>query len=253
MRRIAALLSVAAVFGQGTDVPAGRGAAQDVAAGAKTFRSHCAECHGLKGEGGRGPNLASGEFFHGSTDADLMRNISDGIPGTDMPGLFYSEDRIRQVVAYLRSLSAGSLSQLRGEPGKGAALYDANGCRECHRIKGNGGHSGPDLSKIGKNRSPQHLRESIRNPGADVHRRYWVLEATGADGARVSGYIMNEDTYTVQIIDFAGRLQSLTKAGLTSYRIDKASRMPSYEGSLNSDDLEHLVAFLSSLRSGGKQ
>ena len=43
----------------------------DVAAGAKTFRSHCAPCHGLHGEGGRGPNLASGVFFHGGTDLDL--------------------------------------------------------------------------------------------------------------------------------------------------------------------------------------
>ena len=30
----------------------------DIDAGTKTFRSHCAECHGFKGDGGRGPNLA---------------------------------------------------------------------------------------------------------------------------------------------------------------------------------------------------
>ena len=54
----------------------------DVAQGAKTFRSHCASCHGLHGEGGIGPRLASGRFYHGSTDADLLNNISNGIPGT---------------------------------------------------------------------------------------------------------------------------------------------------------------------------
>ena len=37
--------------------------ADDVTAGAKTFRSHCAECHGLNGEGGRGPNLSDGVFY----------------------------------------------------------------------------------------------------------------------------------------------------------------------------------------------
>ena len=62
----------------------------DVAAGAKTFRSHCGSCHGVNGEGGRGPNLTSGVFFHGSSDLDLLNNISDGIQGTEMPGLFYS-------------------------------------------------------------------------------------------------------------------------------------------------------------------
>src|SRR5438046_7595298 len=78
----------------------------DVAAGAKIFRSHCAECHGLKGEGGRGPNLKTGVFFHGATDADIFLNITDGISGTAMPGVFFSRDQVWQMVAYVRSLSA---------------------------------------------------------------------------------------------------------------------------------------------------
>ena len=43
--------------------------AADVAAGAKIFRLHCAECHGLHGEGGRGPNLTTGVYYHGAADA----------------------------------------------------------------------------------------------------------------------------------------------------------------------------------------
>src|SRR3712207_431087 len=70
----------------------------DIEAGAKTFRSHCSPCHGLKAEGGRGPNLATGIFHHARTDAELLQVISDGIPGTEMPGLFYSPDRVWQIV-----------------------------------------------------------------------------------------------------------------------------------------------------------
>src|SRR3954466_6356100 len=82
--------------------------AADVAAGAKTFRSHCAPCHGYTAEGGRGPNLAAGRFYHGNTDADIFNNISHGIAGTEMPGLFYSADRVWQIVAYIRSLHGGT-------------------------------------------------------------------------------------------------------------------------------------------------
>src|SRR5207244_3051378 len=89
--------------------------AEDVTAGAKTFRAHCSPCHGLHGEGGRGPNLASGQFFHGSSDADLLRNISDGISGTEMPGLFYSPDRVWQIVAYIRSLNAAATARPAGD------------------------------------------------------------------------------------------------------------------------------------------
>ena len=50
----------------------------------------------MKGEGGRGPNLRTGVFFHGGADADLFRNITDGITGTAMPGVFFSPDQVWQ-------------------------------------------------------------------------------------------------------------------------------------------------------------
>ena len=77
--------------------------AADVAAGAKIFRLHCAECHGLHGEGGRGPNLTTGVYYHGAADANLFNNITDGIPGTAMPGVFFSSDQVWQVVSYVRN------------------------------------------------------------------------------------------------------------------------------------------------------
>src|SRR5688572_22443118 len=100
MRVPLAFFYALALLGQTDDVRNPRVTPNDVAAGAKTFRSHCAECHGLKGEGGRGPNLTEANFYHGSSDAELLKNISDGIPGTEMPGLFYSPDRVWQVIAY---------------------------------------------------------------------------------------------------------------------------------------------------------
>src|SRR6266852_4674338 len=105
MRRLAILLWATLLAAQ-QDVRNPRTTPEDVAAGAKTFRFHCAPCHGLHGEGGLGPNLAKGRFYHGSSDADLIKNISDGIPGTAMPGLFYNGERLWQIVAYIRSLNA---------------------------------------------------------------------------------------------------------------------------------------------------
>src|SRR5580704_4723477 len=138
----------------------------DVAAGAKTFRQHCSPCHGLNGEGGRGPNLASGQFYHGSSDLDLLNNISDGIPGTEMPSLFYSPDRVWQVVAFIRSLNVGATAPA-GDATRGAALFRSQGCPQCHRIHGEGGRLGPDLTYIGQLRSAGHLRQSVIDPNAD--------------------------------------------------------------------------------------
>ena len=226
----------------------------DVAAGAKTFRSHCAPCHGLNGEGGRGPNLASGTFFHGSSDLDLLNNISDGIPGTEMAGLFYSPDRVWQVVAFIRSLNAGRGARPTANVARGAELFKSKGCYQCHRVNGEGGRLGPDLSDIGGTRSVKHLRAALIDPNADVRQRYWVVSFRDASAKSQEGFLMNEDSYTVQFIDMNERLHSVSKSELKDYKVEKTSRMPSLKDSVSASELEQLVSYLSSLRpKGGAQ
>jgi putative heme-binding domain-containing protein len=223
-------------------------AADDVAAGAKTFRSHCAPCHGLNGEGGRGPNLAAGEFYHGDSDADLLKNISQGIPGTEMPGLFYSEDRVRQLVAFIRSLSGKATPAGGADPVKGAELFRAKGCLQCHRVAGTGGRLGPDLTYVGRARAPEHLRQSIVDPNAAITPTHRVVRCTDSSGKTQEGFLLDENTYSVRFLDLEERLRSLDKASLRECRVEALSKMPSYKDTLERTELEDLVAYLSSLR-----
>jgi len=253
MNRILLLWLAAGIAGaqdQG-EVRNPRTAAADVEAGARTFRSHCSACHGMKGEGGRGPNLANGVFFHGSSDADLLANISGGIAGTEMPGLFYSPDRVWQIVAYIRSLNAGNAAQAAGDASAGAALYRSSGCANCHRIAGAGGRLGPDLTLIGQARSPNNLRQSILDPNADVQPRYRLVKCQDRAGKSYEGFLMSEDTYDVQFIGTDQQLHTLAKADLTRYQVERTSKMPPYQGKLNDTQVENLVAYLSSLRPAG--
>ena len=222
--------------------------AADRAAGEKIFRSHCASCHGLNGAGGSGPSLTTGVFYHGSTDADLYRNISEGIPGTAMPDQFFSSAQLWQIVAYVRAISSTpTRPRLRGNPNHGAQLFRDKGCLECHLVKGEGGVRGPDLSLIGSQRSPGYLRESITDPGAVVAPDYWVARIVTRDGRNHAGFIMNQDSYALQILDSDGKLQMIERSDFKDFVIDRGSTMPSYKGKLTEAELDDLVAFLSSL------
>src|SRR4029078_12666080 len=76
------------------------------AAGATLFQQRCASCHNVEG---RAPSLATGVVAHGSEDAQIAQTIRAGVPGTQMPPFpALSADEIRQLVTYIRSLSAGS-------------------------------------------------------------------------------------------------------------------------------------------------
>jgi mono/diheme cytochrome c family protein len=74
------------------------------------------------------------------------------------------------------------------------------------------------------------------------------VRAVTRDGKVISGRRLNEDTYTVQLIDEQERLVSLDKAGLREYTVVKTSSMPSYKDKLTSEELSDLVAYLRSLK-----
>jgi cytochrome c oxidase cbb3-type subunit III len=227
------------------------GQESDVAAGAKIFRSHCGECHGLHGEGGRGPTLASGVFYHGGTDADLMENISEGISGTAMPGVFFSPVQVRQIVSYVRSLAEGAAQRPPGDPAHGGQLFREKGCSGCHLARGEGGSKGPDLSLIGSQRSVAHLRESILDPDAKVPLDYWVAKITLENGEAYTGFLRAEGAYTVEILDFSKGLKSLPVHDFRKFEIDRKSIMPSYQGRLSDGEVDDLVAYLWSLKRPG--
>ena len=222
----------------------------DVAAGARLFRTNCAVCHGRNGEGGRGPNLAEGKFRHGSSDAALLRTIMTGIPGTEMPGLFYSGERLWQIIAFLRWLGRRtSPALLPGDPGRGERLFQGKGgCTQCHMLNGEGGRLGPALSDIGALRSPEQLRTSIVKPNAEVNSRYWPVQVSGQGGQSISGVRMNEDTYSIQVMDMRENLHSFWKRDLREVKLKKTSLMPGYEAMFSRSELDDLVAYLSSLR-----
>ena len=62
---------------------------------------------------------------------------------------------------------------------------------------------------------------------------------------------MNEDTFTVQVMDTNERVYSLQKKTLKSYKHENRSLMPAYDTNrLGAADLDDVVAYLQTLRAG---
>ncbi len=76
----------------------------DAAQGASTYSTSCAACHGPQGEGGIGKALQNNAFIQSQTNADLLKFILAGRPGTAMAGFTdrLDETQIANVIAFLR-------------------------------------------------------------------------------------------------------------------------------------------------------
>jgi len=224
---------------------------QDLERGERLYRFNCARCHGLAGEGGRGPNLADGDFYHGDTDEALFGNVRDGIAGTEMPSSFLTPASVWQMVAFVRSLNQASVADtISGDPGRGRALFRGEGgCLQCHRVDHEGGFAGPNLSTIASRRSSAYLRASLLDPDEDVGQKFWTVRvAEKRSGATTTGFLRNEDRHTILLLDLDGALRAFGKEELSSIEVDRRSTMQSFEGLFEASEVEDLVAYLATLR-----
>src|SRR5437899_9727380 len=94
-----------------------------VTQGAVLFRQECMFCHGAGARGGmRGPDLTTGSWSHGGSDAELAATISTGVSGTAMPPHKLTEEEIWQIVAYLRTLQQ-PVTPSAGDARRGEKLF----------------------------------------------------------------------------------------------------------------------------------
>jgi cytochrome c oxidase cbb3-type subunit 3 len=237
-------------------------------AGEYEFRINCALCHGLGGHGGgRGPDLTRAHKRHAHSDADMFQTISGGIPGTAMPangtngqGVGMTDDEIWELVAYIRSVEVKAPLKAVGNAQHGKELFygDAN-CSLCHMLNGKGGRLGPELTAAGGTRTVEAIKESVRNPSRrlawgltepskEFAQQYETITVVTAEGKEIKGVALNEDHFTVQMMDSDEHIHLLEKDKLRSFKKSRESMMPKYDASVLSDkDLDDIVAYLISI------
>lgn len=218
--------------------------------GERLYAMTCTRCHGPDGDWVPGADLRSGKFRRASTDPELKRLIVAGIPGTAMTPLPFPDGEATALVVYLRAIAApgDATSAPAGDAARGRQLYERHECARCHRIRGEGARTGPDLSTIARLRSSRELERALLDPSADIlpeNRSYRVITRAGTV---VEGRLLNHDTFTVQVLDTSERLASLAKADLREYGFLRESPMPSYRGRLNAQEAADLVTYLASLK-----
>jgi putative heme-binding domain-containing protein len=222
----------------------------DIAAGARLYTGQCANCHGATGESVGNVDLRRGRFRNASSDDDLKKVIRSGIRGTAMPASNLSDAELTALVAYIRAgfdLNAPAVKV--GDRARGRTIFEGKGaCGSCHRVGGRGPYVAPDLSDIGAERSPAALQLSMLDPTGHMQPINRPIRIVMRDGRTIRGRRLNEDTYTVQLIDDQERLLSLSKADMKEYEVITTSPMPSYKGKLSTEEIADVVAYLLSLR-----
>ena len=220
--------------------------------GGRIYAANCASCHGVDGDAAPGVNLRTGPFTRASTDLQMMEIVLQGIPGTAMTPLRLASGDLVALVAYVRAMKDYRVRPVAlGDAAKGRVVFETKGaCSSCHRVGRAGSYVAPDLSEIGNSLSAMALEDKLLDPQAAAAPGNRSVRAVKKDGTVVTGRRLNEDTWSVQLMDSAERLVSLWKPDLVEYEI-LPSPMPSYKDTLTAEERADLLAYLVSLQPAG--
>ena len=219
-----------------------------IEAGSQVYTQQCALCHGPQGALVDGINLRTGQFRSVQSDADLRQVISDGAGEGRMPAFSLRSEEMNGVVAFIRAGFDPEGEAVKiGDPVRGKALFEGEGqCADCHRVRGLGPRTAPDLSNIGAIRTPASLQRNLLDPATALLPINRPVRLVTRFEETIVGRRLNEDTYTVQVVDSAERLRSLKKVDLVSFEIsDEPSKQPT---TLSSDEVADVIGYLLTLR-----
>ncbi len=170
-------------------------------------------------------------------DPELRAKVGALWPETRTPTTREMEELIRSRAAIVR---AGA-----GDPYNGRTLFQ-NTCAGCHRLFGQGGQVGPDLTVYDRSDLDSMLL-SIVNPGAEIREGYEQIHLETRDGRLLSGFLMEKDDQTLVLRTLDNQTVVVPVAEIREQDRPAASLMP--EGLLDGfkdQEVRDLFAYLRS-------
>ena len=136
------------------------------------------------------------------------------------------------------------------QPGKaahGRALF-AGTCAVCHRVKGEGGQIGPDLSGAGAMGNEALLR-NVLTPNAQLESGYYRFDVELKSGDLLTGFLVKEDAGSVTVRPIGAEDRTIPRSEISKTKFARKSLMP--EGLLDGmqpQDVSDLFAYLGTLK-----
>jgi putative membrane-bound dehydrogenase-like protein len=137
--------------------------------------------------------------------------------GSVKPGT--PEEKLAEVRRFANDLRAGP-----GDAARGKELF-ARHCATCHKLFGEGGAVGPDLTNTSR-ADTAWLLASIVDPSAVIRAQYVQYALRTTDGLVRTGIIAEQDRASVTLVDAKGEKTRVARDGIESLRDLPTSLMP---------------------------
>jgi len=130
------------------------------------------------------------------------------------------------------------------EGGRSLFFSDQLKCSTCHRLRGEGGAIGPDLSNLVSRDAASVLRD-IKDPNASINPDYVAYNVSLNDGNELTGFIRAQDNASIQLIGADGKERGFRPTDVKEMRVSSVSLMPTgLVDGLKDEQMRDLLTFL---------
>ena len=135
---------------------------------------------------------------------------------------------------------------------RGKEMFKAAACSQCHRVRGEGGIIGPDLTEVTKRLKRHEILREILEPSKVIAEKFGSHVIVTVEGKLVTGIILSQDDKVMRVADNPLQQFEPTEIPLdqvASKEPSKVSLMPT--GLLVTLKLEEILDLLAFVESGG--
>ncbi len=121
-------------------------------------------------------------------------------------------------------------------------------CVRCHKIQGQGGEVGPDLTQVAKNQTREYLLESIVDPNKQIAKGFETVVLTLTSGKLVTGILKSEDQKSVRLMTPEGNTLVVSRDVIDERQRGPSAMPADLVQKLSRRELRDLVEYLSTLK-----
>lgn len=138
-----------------------------------------------------------------------------------------------------------------GSAERGAAIVAekaAVSCVRCHKINGQGGEVGPDLTGVGSRQDRRYLLESIVTPSKQIAKGFETLIVATTDGQLCAGIVKESTDSVLKLITAEGQIITIAKSEIEEQKRGASAMPEDLTKQLSRHELRDVVEYLASLK-----
>lgn len=147
---------------------------------------------------------------------------------------------------------ASALLSMPGDSARGRELFFSRyfQCSQCHRVGGEGGSIGPDLSAVATRQTRAQLLNSLSRPSETITEGYQTSIISTTDGGILTARVLENTPDRIRAATSDGNVMEIKTADIETLQLSPLSLMPDdLVANMSAEQLSDLIAYLETLKS----